>query len=50
MSYDTANGVLALAVALRVFAPDVRALARWLLGVGVRVGTDAMARRGGGRA
>ncbi|WP_175541493.1 hypothetical protein [Streptomyces aidingensis] len=45
MSHDSVNSVLVLAIALRVLAPDVRALVRWVLGVGVRVGADALAER-----
>ncbi|WP_165983848.1 hypothetical protein [Streptomyces sp. YIM 98790] len=45
MSHDSVNSVLVLAIALRVLAPDARALVRWVLGVGVRVGADALAER-----
>ncbi|MET8183771.1 hypothetical protein [Streptomyces sp. NPDC005336] len=45
VTHDVANSVLASAVALRVFTPDARALARWLLGAGVRVGAAALMER-----
>ncbi len=36
------NSVLASAIALRVFTPDAMALARRLLGAGVRLGAAAL--------
>ncbi|MER6145181.1 hypothetical protein ABT174_35035 [Streptomyces sparsogenes] len=45
MTHDLANSVLATAVALRVFTPDAMALARRLLGAGVRVGVAALLER-----
>jgi hypothetical protein len=45
VTHDVANSVLALVIALRVFAPDARALIRWILGAGVRVGAAALMER-----
>lgn len=45
VTHDVANSVLASAIALRVFTPDAMTLARWLLGVGVRVGATALMER-----
>ncbi|WP_331747248.1 hypothetical protein OG365_40105 (plasmid) [Streptomyces sp. NBC_00853] len=42
MNHDVASLALALAAAGRAFAPDVRALLRRLLGVGVRVGAASL--------
>ncbi|TLS45686.1 hypothetical protein FE633_13010 [Streptomyces montanus] len=45
MTHDVANSVLASVIALRVFAPDVVALVRRMLGAGVRVGAAALMER-----
>jgi hypothetical protein len=45
MDNDVARSVLVLAIALRVFTPDVRSLLRWLLGTGVRVGVACLNER-----
>ncbi|MEU8825051.1 hypothetical protein [Streptomyces sp. NPDC048636] len=45
MTHDAANSALALAIALRVFIPDALALARRLLGAGVRVGAAVLMER-----
>ncbi|MCO8308791.1 MULTISPECIES: hypothetical protein [Streptomyces] len=42
VTHDVANSVLASAIALRVFTPDAMALARRLLGAGVRLGAAAL--------
>lgn len=42
MSHEIVNTVMAVAVTLRVFAPDARDLTRRLLGYGVRVGASAL--------
>ncbi|MEU8727644.1 hypothetical protein [Streptomyces antimycoticus] len=42
MTYDVAGFVLAAAAAVRVFAPDVAAVLRRLLGAGVRVGAATL--------
>lgn len=43
MNYDVAVTLLTVAVAVRVFAADVRTLLRRLLGAGVRVGAAHLA-------
>ncbi|MGW0760799.1 hypothetical protein ACWD1Y_30705 [Streptomyces sp. NPDC002814] len=42
MNYDVVSMVLAIAAAVRSFAPDVWFLVRRLLGVGVRIGATAL--------
>ncbi|MBL1098288.1 hypothetical protein [Streptomyces coffeae] len=45
MTHEVANSAPASAIALRVFIPDAMALARRLLGAGVRVGAAALMER-----
>lgn len=40
---DAVRSALVIAIALRLFTPDLCALARWLLGTGVRVGAASLA-------
>ncbi|WP_210584482.1 hypothetical protein [Streptomyces sp. GESEQ-35] len=42
MNYDVVSLVLAIAAAVRSFAPDVWFLVRRLLGAGVRIGATAL--------